>query len=161
MDLKNLRNQIDLKEGNWINNDSTNCYAFALGLDIPQDEICESAYYIGHIYRYYNKVKAKYTPRDLLLQYDIKTLDLIYRESNINEELTNGEWKIAYFDSIYECGFHFFRQTKNGVWWHKFDYSYTPTCLDNDNRIITDPTSCNVNLRGLELQKCYILKRKY
>lgn len=160
MDLENLKNQIDLKEGNWINTSSTNCYAFALGLDIPQDKICESAYYVGHIYRHYNHIKARYTPRDLLLQHDFETLSLIYKESNLNDKINKGEWKIAYFDSIYECGFHFFRQTENGIWWHKFDYDYIPTCLDNDDKIITDPTSCNVNLRGLELQKCYILKRK-
>lgn len=116
MDLKNLKKKIDLKEGNWINTSSTNCYAFALGLDIPQDEICESAYYVGHIYRYYNNIKVQYTPRDLLLQYDFKTLSLIYKECNLNEKINKGEWKIAYFDSIYECGFHFFKQTENGIW---------------------------------------------
>lgn len=161
MDLETLKNQINLKEDNWINIDNTNCYAFSLGLDIPQDRICESAYYVGHIYRYYNSVKAKYIPRDLLLQYDFETLGLIYRESDLNEKIANEEWKIAYFDTIYECGFHFFRQTENGIWWHKFDYNHIPTCLDNDNKIIANPTSCNVDSRGLELQKCYILKRKY
>lgn len=162
MDLETLKNQINLKEDNWINIDSTNCYAFALGLDIAQDKICESAYYVGHIYRYYSNVKVKYIPRNLLLQHDFETLGLIYRECDLSEKITNGEWKIAYFDdAIYECGFNFFRQTENGIWWHKFDYNYIPTCLDNDKKIITAPTSCNVNQRGLEFQKCYILKRNY
>lgn len=160
MELEILKKQIDLSDHEWKNISSTNCYAFSLGLDIPQDEICDSAYYVGHIYRYFNNVKPKYMPRDLLLRYDFTTLDLLYRESSIVEKIAAGEWKIAYFDSIYECGFHFFRQTENGIWWHKYDYNYAPTCLDNDNRIITDPTNYNVNLRGLELKKCYILKRK-
>lgn len=67
---------------------------------------------------------------------------------------------LAYFDSEYECGFHFFRQTKNEIWWHKFDYGYISTYLDDDGKIITDPTTCNINFRGLEYQKCFILKRK-
>lgn len=159
MELEVLIQYISLNANIWQNNDETNCYAFALGLDIPQEEICRCAYEIGTMYYFYNKTKRRYMHHEELLQLDFKTLKLGYREADIYEPLKEGEWKIAYFDSIYECGFHFFRQTENGVWWHKFDFGYTPTCLDDDNNIITNPTNCHINHRGLEYQKCYILKK--
>lgn len=159
MNLEMLKGQINPWKNTWINIENTNCYAFALGLDIPQEKICECAFDLGHMYRYYNQVKPKYIPHDLLLQYDFKTLELIYRESSINEPLGSQEWKIAYFDTQYECGFHFFRQTENGIWWHKFDYGFIPTCLDEDNKIIANPKDCNVDFRGLNYQKCYTLKK--
>lgn len=160
MDLDTLKKCINLSNDKWENVLSTNCYAYALGLDIPQDEITRCAYELGAMYYFYSKEKRKFRLHEELLKLDLDILSLTYREVSLDEPLKDGEWKIAYFDSIYECGYHFFREIENGVWWHKYDWGYSPTCLDDANNIITDPTKANINYRGLELKKCYLLKRK-
>lgn len=159
MDLDILRQHIDLNNNEWVNIVTTNCYAYALGLDIPQDEITRCAYELGAMYYYFSKAKRHFMLHEKLMQLDFKTLGLSYREVKLDEPLESGEWKIAYFDSVYECGYHFFREIENGIWWHKYDFGYAPTCLDDEKKIITDPTNCHINYRGLEFQKCYVLKR--
>lgn len=159
MELDELKQSINLSNMGWININDTNCYAYALGLDVPQNEICTCAYELGNIYYFYNNVKRCFRYHEELLLNDFKTLGLLYREASLDEEINDDEWKIAYFDSIYECGYHFFRQIENGIWWHKYDWKYAPTCLDDKGLIIEDPTHCNINYRGLVYQKSYILKR--
>ena len=38
-----IKNKINLKTKNWVNNERTNCYAFALGLDLNPSDICRYA----------------------------------------------------------------------------------------------------------------------
>ena len=47
MSLKVLRSLINVNKEGWDNVLYTNCYAYALGLDVPQYEICECAYAPG------------------------------------------------------------------------------------------------------------------
>lgn len=161
MELDTLKNCINLNNNEWKNILTTNCYAYALGLDISQDEITRCAYDLGAMYYFYSKVKRHYLSHEELLKLDLDTLGLSYTEVPLDEPLGEEEWKIAYFDSVYECGYHFFREIENGIWWHKYDFGYQPTCLDDAKKLIVDPTNAKVNYRGLELKKCYLLKRKF
>lgn len=47
--VDDLVDYISLTYDYWENAMDTNCYAFALGLDIPEDEIVKNAYQLGVI----------------------------------------------------------------------------------------------------------------
>ena len=49
MSLNEIRGKIQMYPENWINMHTTNCYAYALGLDIRQSDICDYAYQPGTI----------------------------------------------------------------------------------------------------------------
>lgn len=50
IDEKNIKSLISLKDDGWINDFTTNYYAFALGLDIPENEICKKSKYFGFFF---------------------------------------------------------------------------------------------------------------
>lgn len=49
MSIKEIKQLISLREDYWEYNFDTNCYAFALGLDVPEEEIIKNAYKLGVI----------------------------------------------------------------------------------------------------------------
>lgn len=126
-----IKSLISLKEDYWENYFTTNCYAFALGLDIPEYEICEKAYQLGVIGA--NKFglaieevfNLSLEDRFLL---DLKALKIGYYE--INEEQAAGWYYLgnyicSYWDVLlYSNGkdFHFSRLNYNGESYHKIGY---------------------------------------
>ena len=47
MTPEEIRNLISLKEDYWEYDFDTNCYAFALGLDVIEDDIVKDAFQLG------------------------------------------------------------------------------------------------------------------
>lgn len=159
MSIEEVKSRINPFSEFWKNIDETNCLAYALGLDIPQSEICECAYQIGQIYRYYNEIKKLYCSQLELLELELKFLGIKYEETSVNSPLGDDEWKIFYLGNDYESGFHFLRQTKNGIWMHKPDFGIAPTNNTKNGHIITDPRQVIPYYKILEKNKCYKLKK--
>ena len=125
---KYIKSLISLKEDYWENDFNTNCYAFALGLDIPEEEICKNAYQLGFIAaKKFNisiqeVLKLSLEDRFLL---DLKAIKIAYYE--IDEEQSAGMYHLGnyvchHWDiSLYSNGkdFHFMRCNYNGELYHK------------------------------------------
>lgn len=168
--LIEIRNSITLDKENWENILTTNCYAYALGLDIPESEICDYAYAPGQLsgspLSVANHYLFKYNDLLECLYSDFNALSISFREVEPTETVSIDEWKIALFTSSIDyggCGellddYHFLRQRNNGIWWHKSGWYNAPTNKDNKNQIIVNPQSCL--LKGRKYQKSYILKLK-
>ena len=152
----------------WNNIYETNCYAYALGLDYPEEEILDYAYQLGII----GSIRYGFHPMDVCflsyeerLKLDLKALKIKYRE--IDPEVktfyirnkgiirtTDYFWSIALFDNGED--FHFLRKGFDDNWYHKYGYSSSPINYDQDNRIILDPRECN--LGEYEYRRTYQLK---
>lgn len=164
--LQELRNSIDLEKKSWINLNDTNCYAYALGLDIPEQEINNHAYFPGIIGN--SKI---YLPNQELFTYeefiynlfeDFKALNIEYKEIDPLDKINIDEWKIAlfitYYSKNYVEDFHFLRENKENIWYHKLGYTGTITNCDDDDNIITNPKQCFFEYRTYK--KCLSLKLK-
>ena len=120
MSLNEIRGKIQMYPENWVNMYSTNCYAYALGLDIRQSDICDYAYQPGTISETTNIFKSKYFSYDMLIkgiESDLELLQIAYRNVEEDEKLALNEWKIALFVDKYHgslIDFHFLRQMEYG-----------------------------------------------
>lgn len=163
-----IRSQIVLKEHHWQNIRTTNCYAFALGLDVPGNRY-DYHFQLGDFYcnitgAKYSEVKEKYTRLDRL-NMDLEALELEHEEADPNEQtiinitydengnaIVDYSWLIAYFYSSQRGDYHFLRKAPNGIWWHKQGFDGAPNCHNDSGRIILrDPTQ-----KGLFLHDKYI-----
>lgn len=160
MSLQDIRNSINLNNTNWINISTTNCYAFALGLDINEDDIIENAYVPGTISNSQIKIQDdfiihdffKYTDFITNLYTDLEHLNISFREITPNERISSSEWKIAIFTTPCSNGckdFHFLRLCNDGIWHHKKGYGFYPTIYDDQDKIITN------------IEKCFLTSKKY
>jgi len=164
MTLNEIKGKITLYPENWDNTYTTNCYAYALGLDIPEFKICKGAYQPGSISMEFNPlVFDQYFNYNTLienLENDLKMLDISYREVEPNEKIEDNEWKISVFtdncDDERIIDFHFLRQNSDGVWFHKNGFSGKISNKDRSGKIITDVTKCY--LAGYKYKKSYALK---
>lgn len=157
VDVKELRDKIILKDNNWKNKEGSNCYAYALGLDINKRCIHKDAYQPGTIYAHYNYIPL-YQIRKLDLNkriiLDLKTLKLDYEATTKPNNM-----EIAYFENyrcvswdvllfIRELGmhdFHFARVNDRGELWHKHGYHNVPNTTTIE-----------------ELEKdCYVFTKRY
>lgn len=162
MSLNQIRGKIQINPDVWVNMYTTNCYAYALGLDIREADICIGAYQPGRI------SELTYLPNTECFEYktliegienDFDALNIKYREVNHNEKIAYNEWKIALLTEKYHgklADFHFLRQKQNGIWFHKNGFNGTISKKDYSGRIITDPISSNLN--SYTYDKCYALK---
>ena len=165
MNTEEIRNKIILDNINWKHIFTTNCYAFALGLDIKERSIMKDAYQPGTISN--NNLGEWFTYGELLsnLKSDFDYLGIDYKEINPTDNIAEDEWKIALFIKIYNYNygkivlsdFHFLRQIGDS-WYHKPGYYGLPTNKDSNDKIITDPTMCNIYNKAY--QKTYSLKLK-
>lgn len=163
INLKEISGKIKLYPESWDNIHTTNCYAYALGLDIPEYEICKGAYQPGTISTDFNPlIFNEYFDYNTLienLEKDLKMLDISYREVAPDEKLANNEWKISVFtencDNERIIDFHFLRQKSDGIWYHKNGFPGKISNKDRSGKIIIDPTKCY--LAGYKYQKCYAL----
>ena len=162
LDSTEYRKQINLQKTNWKHLLTTNCCAFALGLDVMERTIMKDAYQPGTLTQH--DLDLYFTFEQLIncLTSDLEYLKVDYREINPLDEIGEDEWKIALFVQIDPfmhllSDFHFLRQINNS-WYHKQGYHGFPTNKDSYNKIITDPTECYIC--DEEYQKTYSLKLK-
>lgn len=163
--LEQLRKMINVNKDNWVNNTSTNCYAYALGLDIPSYEITDYAYDPGVISN--SKIylpSYKFFTYDMLINNiysDLDALGIDIREIMPLENISDEEWKIALFTVGYsDClsDYHFLRQHEDNIWYHKNGFKGGISFRDFYGNIITNPLDCY--FRSREYNKTFALKLK-
>ena len=152
IDHTKIKDLISLREEYWENDFDTNCYAFALGLDIPENEIMKNAYQLGVI-----GATVKQIPMEVLkkltleerLLLDLEVLGIKRQDSTIYD--SSGFWVgNNYIDnwwiiSLLSNGknFHFIRKSYDGIWYQKWGYFAPVTNFDFDKRIITNPNEAD------------------
>lgn len=167
MTLSEIRGEIQVYPESWINMRTTNCYAFALGLDIRESSICSGAYQPGVISgkKELDLSNRQFLYSDLIkcIEEDLNNLGILYREIDTMDKVELNEWKMALFvetnsecDENYLSGFHFLRTNQKGNWVHKADYYTSPSKKDDFGQIIKDPKECDFYF--YEYKKCYALK---
>jgi len=171
MSLNEIRGCIQLYPENWTNIYTTNCYAYALGLDVNESSICRNAYHPGVMSKAFSPTILKETafPYDLFIkgiEQDLKALNLLYKEVEPDYITELDEWKMAVFIEIYTknntesewliSDFHFLRTDKNNIWFHKQGYYGQPSKKDFAYQFITNPIQCDLN--SYRYKKCYALK---
>ena len=57
--LKDLKKEINITKKDWMHRNQTNCYAYALGLDIIEQRICYRVYQVGTIVKKYYGISDK------------------------------------------------------------------------------------------------------
>ena len=164
MELYQIRNRINVNKHVWQHIFSTNCYAFALGLDVREKDIGEYVYQPGILGTSSDSVAYhEEFEYELLLANiydDLKFLGISFEDANPNDAITLDSWKIALMvsqiedDMLYD--YHFLRQLPNGIWYHKTGWYQPPTKLDSHFHVIKDPQNCH--LKGRIYRKCLLLK---
>lgn len=173
MSLRKIRGSIQVYPENWINVIETNCYAYALGLDIKENDICKYAYRPGSIsvnrklFVYKDEKEEmlylKYLSYDSFvdkLENDLDCLNLEYREVNPSEPIDSDEWKIAFLTRKDGCrirDFHFLRQNSDGIWTQKKGYYCGIDSVDCMGKTVKNPAYGY--WQSFEYGKCYVLKK--
>lgn len=134
---KKIKSYISLKSDYWENILKTNCYAFALGLDVPEHEIFLSAYQLGFMAKEkFNiplcEIKEMTYEQRLLL--DLKALKIAYEVIKDDKivgyyEVGNyvcNYWDILLFSHCSHRDFHFARRGYDGKLYHKMGYWNVP-----------------------------------
>ena len=149
--IKKFIDAMDVNKQTWINYYTTNCYAYALGIDLYLGEkIIDLGKISGMDYNMRNKDDLK-----TALIFDVTRLNLSIEEVNpsirINDE---NSWLIAMFmtpfykddnDEI-TMDYHFLRKTKNENWTHKIGNTNVITNKDEDDKKINNPVFSNIML---------------
>lgn len=165
MELEYLRSCIDLEKKEWINRYATNCYAYALGLDIPQANIIKYAYTPGIISNsdIYLPACNEFIYEDLInnIYLDLKALSIDFKEIDPTDKIDENEWKIAIFTAqnygrLYD--YHFLREHRDGIWYHKIGWNGEVSKYDCNGDVITNPKDCYIPCRSYK--KCLSLKLK-
>ncbi len=164
MSLQEIRNLIDIEKKEWVNIFDTNCYAYALGLDVPNYQIRDFAYIPGTIAgsRVDLVFNSVFAYNDLIrnMFLDFQALGIDYKEVNCFDPVFDDEWKIALFISKVYGGlddFHFLRQRRDELWYHKSGV-FGVSSYDDGGLLITDPRKCFLD--GYTYNKCFCLKLK-
>ncbi len=167
MDHTKIKYLISLREEYWENNFDTNCYAFALGLDIPENEIVKKAYQLGVIGAIVKQIpmeilkKLSFEERLIL---DLEVLDINWQTSTIDDssdfKIGNDYTDLWWIISLLSNGenFHFIRKSYDGIWYQKWGYFAPVINFDFDKKIITNPNEANFG--EYKLVKTYKLSYK-
>ncbi len=165
MSLEKIRNMIDVNKTTWQNIYTTNCYAYALGLDIPEKNICKYAYDPGTIGNSQNPLITPFSYNVLVdnVLLDLEALRINYDFIKPTDEIDEDEWKISlYIPQIYSLhdldDFHFIRYRNNGYWYHKNGIKGYISNLDYYDQPIRNPITCDLN--GYTYMDCLKLKLK-
>ena len=169
MSMDEIKNNISLIKDTWKNYSTTNCYAFALGLDVPEEKISENAYQVGVLgaikfgFDYIDLRIMSYEER---LKLDLVALNIELKEVGpdfdqvIKPYYSGGKkiyseynWPIALFES--DNNVHFLRKKSDGIWYHKYGYGSFVMNIDRKGKIITDPEECD--LRDFKYKKTFLL----
>lgn len=170
-----IRNNINVSgdPSDWFSCGS-NCYAYALGLDINENSICKHAYQpgiMGSIILNLPIINLKEMPIEERMLIDLEALKIKYKEvepeenynytfhtyknSNAISSITY-DWPVAVFEAKEDLiDFHFMRKWNDGTWRHKLGFVSYPNENDFDGKIITDPRECN--LGPYKYKKTYLL----
>lgn len=162
--IKDLMKHIELKTDYWENPNTTNCYAYALGFDIPEYVIADGAYNLGTIGLIKIGIDPKfrlYYDKETRLVKDLDALKFKYNEVSPDDEIKDNH-KYSYFKICLmknKNDYHFLRQSKtDNTWWHKQGWSSKPSNKDDNGDLITDPKKAKI--RDYEYVKTYKLKFK-
>ena len=149
--LHNIMNN-DIQYYNWKHTKGTNCYAYALGLDVIQSKICHHAYMPGRIgqevigtecnYNFNGKIIEEQMFNDLFslgVRCDIVTDDESLCLKDIKRQ-TKNYWDILLFTRYYwdeeekkfVPDFHFVRIGPDGNLYHKWGWELQPESIDYD-----------------------------
>lgn len=164
IDHTKIKYLISLREEYWENNFDTNCYAFALGLDIPENEIIKNAYQLGIIGAIVKQIpmevlkKLSFEERLIL---DLEVLGINWQASTIDEssgfkignDCTESWWLISLLSN--GKNFHFIRKSYDEIWYQKWGYFAPVINYDFDKKIINNPN--NANFGEYKLVKTYKL----
>lgn len=169
MSMDEIKSNISLIKDSWKNYSTTNCYAYALGLDLPEEKISENAYQVGIIGAQlfgFDYVDLRMMPYEDRLKMDLFALEIELKEASpdfnavIKPYYVNGKkifteytWPIALFES--DANVHFLRKKKDGTWYHKYGYGSSIINTDMNGKIITDPEECD--LRKYKYKKTFLL----
>ena len=152
MEYKDIRNNINLKLNNWKNIKTTNCYAFAMGLDIPYDKICSRAYSysLGEMGKYIYDLSSNeiyVIPYKYRFMMDMDALDIKVSEANqFDKSLCDIDsdgylsWLIALYQKEAQRSkdLHMLRKSPDGIWYHKRGYKGKINNKDDKGIIIKD-----------------------
>ena len=150
INVKELTRHIELKTDFWVNRKSTNCYAFAMGFDIPENNISNNAYCVGTIGLTAKGIsiwRIKEFSYDERLIMDLKALRLKYQEVDIDEKIKDDDRTSYFLISLLESGrdFHFLRKDKkSNIWWHKRGWYNEPCSTDDYFNNITNPKEATI-----------------
>ena len=133
---RDLQKEINITKKDWIYRGQTNCYAYALGLDIIEQKICYKAYQVGTIGKKYYEISDKVF--DLLsiekrLYLDLESIGIIYHEIDPTEKINPNSWNISLFSSDVYYDFHFLRKTPENSWTHKIGWFELPKNKDDND----------------------------
>lgn len=158
--LEEIRDSIDIAKKVWIHRQVTNCYAYALGIDmhLPIDSFqpgALSGYMIVPPFSYTEIIRA--------IIADFNALGIDYGSIDPNSPVKNEEWKIVLLLSSKDASsrfhnFHFIRQFEDGRWFHKLGYSRKITNLDDNGDTITNPEKAR--FKDLSYDSCFRLRLK-
>lgn len=172
ININKLKEEMGPIEGEWNCTNTTNCYAFALGLDIPESKIIKHAYQLGVIGATIKNIPLrylKYMSYEERLFLDMEVLKITCEKTftdsmprfSITQKYNYNKWVITLLEN--EDDFHFLRKYHNGVWYHKRGYTKYPTNLDSNGKIITDIKNCSISdyhYVGTYLIECKTKRRK-
>lgn len=142
---RDLKKEINITKKDWLYRGQTNCYAYALGLDIIEQRICRGAYQVGTIGKKYYKISDKVfysLSIEKRLYLDLEAIGIIYHEIDPTEKINPNSWNISLFSSDVYYDFHFLRKLPTNNWTHKMGWFEPPKNIDDDNSIIYDPRYC-------------------
>lgn len=161
--LLEIRESINIAKQTWTNNDTTNCYAYALGLDIPDTSIKRFAYDPGVISGQYERTECGFSYEEFIRRMiaDFNALGIDYGSIDPSDPVEKNEWKIALFLRRSGKGldnFHFLRQREDGLWYHKVGFDNDVSIVDSFGHLITDPRECCIY--SGEYDSCFRLRLK-
>lgn len=169
MSPQSLVERMDFAKKKWKHILTTNCYAYALGLDIPERKIKSFAYVPGTIGNGKSNLfmQRVFTMKELMdnIADDLVSLGINFEECNPDYKTEYNEWKIAIFTSYYSYilldeyfyDFHFLREREDGTWYHKRGYKHSPNNMDSNKNLILDPRTCY--LKNYDYQLTYKLRK--
>ncbi len=167
--LMELRNFFNLSTDFWCFTGNVNCYAYAIGSDLPPQCLNIRGYFPGCFFESVNQEKLKFNKDNLIerLEMDFETLEFEYRVVSPDEEIGEDEWKIAFFKDLglSKGNFHFLRQGKDGLWYQKIGLrrDSLPTNKDSNGNFITNPCEVYFNTPPTvqyEYNRCYSLRMR-
>ena len=153
--LNKISNLINPFTSKWKNNEETNCYAYALGMDLSREDIYPfERFNPGTFSDHY--LDNPFTKGELLsfIESDLDYLGIDFKEVDPDYRLKLNEWKMAVmisseFSFDEQRDFHFLRQTKPGIWSHKKGFDTIPTVLDSRGKPIMNPVTSIIETDGL------------
>lgn len=158
--LEEIRDSIDIAKKVWIHRQVTNCYAYALGIDmhLPIDSFqpgAFSGYMIVPPFSYTEIIRA--------IVADFNALGIDYGSIDPKDSIKDDSWKIALLlpgkdVSSRFHNFHFIRQFEDGIWYHKRGYGSRITNLDDYDDTITNPE--RARFKDLSYDSCFRLRLK-